>query len=143
MIRGVTTFRVRYPEVDRMGFAHHSCYFVWFELGRTELMREAGVPYGELEQTRGLSFPLVEAVARFKAPAHYDELLEVRTTVAELTRLRVGFEYRIIRPGDDMLLADGHTLHVAVDRDKRPRRMPAEVQQLLASKASDGQRSLI
>lgn len=126
-----------------MGFAHHSCYFVWFELGRTELMREAGIPYGELEQTRGWSFPLVEASARFKAAAHYDELLEVKTLLTGLSRLRVRFEYRIIRVEDGILLAEGHTVHVAVGRDKRPRRMPPEVQQRLAPWMSEGQRSLI
>ena len=118
--------RVRYPEVDRMNVVHHSHYFVWFEIGRTEVMRAIGLTYGELEQREGLFFPLVEAAARYRSPARYDEELDVHTKIARVDRLRVRFDYEIRRPQNGVLLADGHTVHVAVNGAGRPCRMPAE-----------------
>ncbi|MDQ7006765.1 MAG: thioesterase family protein [Acidobacteriota bacterium] len=120
----ITGFRVRYPEIDRMGIAHHSHYFVWFELGRTEWMRRRGMSYRQLEEREGVFFPLVEARSRFRAPARYDEELQVITRLDSLSRLRVRFDYRIVRPGDGRLLAEGMTAHVAADDRGRPRRLP-------------------
>lgn len=121
-----TRLRVRYPETDRMGVAHHTHYLVWFELGRTELMRRAGVPYGRLEE-EGLFFPVVELGARFLRSARYDEELEVHTLIAELRRARLRFDYELRRPGEGEPLALGHTVHAAVDRSGRPVRIPAEI----------------
>jgi acyl-CoA thioester hydrolase len=113
-----------------MGVAHHTHYLVWFELGRTELMRRAGVPYGRLED-EGLFFPVVELAARFLRPARYDEELEVRTAVAEIRRARVRFEYELHRPEGDGPLALGHTVHAAVDRAGRPVRIPGPLRAAL------------
>ncbi len=121
----VTAFRVRYPEVDRMAVAHHMHYLAWFEMGRTELMRSAGIPYGTVEETLGVMFPVVEVGARYRRPSRYDEPLEVRTTIADMAGPRVRFEYRIVRPPAGDLLADGFTVHAAVGRDGRPHRVPA------------------
>ena len=121
-----TRFRVRYPETDHMGVVHHVHYLVWFELGRTEYMRERGRPYSEMEKS-GVFMPVVEAQCRYHAPSHYDEELEVETVIASATRVRVEFAYRICRPADGRLLASGRTVHAATDPDGVPRRMPAEV----------------
>ncbi|MCU0230012.1 MAG: acyl-CoA thioesterase [Acidobacteria bacterium] len=128
-----TPFRVRYPEVDRMGVVHHTHYFVWFELGRTELMRSAGLPYGVLEDEEGILFPVVETGARYRRPARYDEALEVRTGIAALTPVRVRFEYRIERPADGSLLADGFSVHAAVGRDGRPQRLRHDIMARLST----------
>lgn len=128
-----TPFRVRYPEVDRMGVVHHTQYFVWFELGRTELMRSAGLPYGVLEDEAGILFPVVEAGARYRRPARYDEVLEVRTGIAALTPVRVRFVYRIERPTDGTLLADGFSVHAAVGRDGRPQRLRHDIMARLST----------
>jgi acyl-CoA thioester hydrolase len=123
----VTAVRVRYPEADRMGVAYHAHYLVWCELGRTEWMRARGCPYGELEERDGVFFPVVEAGVRYRAPARYDDELEVRTTLALLGGARVRFEYTVVRSRDGRLLATGFTEHAAVDRAGRPRRLSAEL----------------
>lgn len=127
---GSVAIRVRYPEVDRMGVAHHTTHFVWFEIGRTELMRHAGATYAELEED-GLFLPVIEATCSYRAPARYDDEVRVVTEVAEAGPVRVAFRYRIERVADGALLASGTTRHAAVDRSGRPRRLPARLRELL------------
>jgi acyl-CoA thioester hydrolase len=131
-----TTTRVRYPETDRMGVAHHTHYFVWFELGRTELMREAGCAYGELEDDSGVFFPVVEAAAEYKSPARYDELLEIETRLTAAEGVRVRFDYVVRRASGGRVLATGHTVHASCGRDGRPARLPEEVRARLAAAGS-------
>jgi acyl-CoA thioester hydrolase len=128
---GFVELRVRYPEVDRMGVAHHSHYFVWLEIGRTELMRARGVDYRRLED-EGVFLPVVEASCAYLAPARYDELLRVHTRIESSGGVRVSFSYRIERQADGRLLATGTTRHAAVDRSGRPRRLPGTIRGLLA-----------
>ena len=131
MRRESTRFRVRYPEIDRMGVAHHSCFLVWFELGRTEWLRASGLSYRALEQEHAVLFPVLEASLSIGAPARYDEELEVETAATRLDRLRVRFEYRIVRSVDGRELAHGHTMHVAADAEGRPRRLPGDLYERL------------
>jgi acyl-CoA thioester hydrolase len=126
----VLQVRVRYPEVDRMGVAHHANHFVWFEMGRTELMRARGVTYLKLEED-GIFLPVIEATCSYHAPARYDEELRIRTSLETATAVRVSFSYRIESETDGRLLASGSTRHAAVDRGGRPRRLPAELRELL------------
>lgn len=128
---GFVELRVRYPEVDRMGVAHHSHYFVWLEIGRTELMRARGVDYRRLED-EGVFLPVVEASCAYLAPARYDEVLRVHTRIESAGGVRVSFSYRIERQPDGRLLATGTTRHAAVDRSGRPRRLPGTIRGLLA-----------
>lgn len=123
--------RVRYPETDRMGVVYHAHYLVWFELGRTELMRSLGATYGKLEEEQGISFPVIALSARYRASARYDELLTVHTRLVEVGRVRVRFEYRILREEDGRLLVDGSTEHATVGPNGRPRRMPEELRRRL------------
>lgn len=111
-----------------MGVAHHSHHFVWFELGRTEWMRELGVPYARLEDNDEIYLPVVEARAEYHTPAKYDEHLVITTRLAWIKRVRMRLEYEIRRE-DDVLIATGHTIHAALDGAGRPRRLPAEVLQ--------------
>ena len=124
---GRTTTRVRYPETDRMGVAHHSHFLVWFELGRTELMRATGCSYRDLEDGEGIFFPVVEAQARYRAPARYDDVLDISTRMVLATGARVRFEYTISRAGDGAPIATGFTEHASVGRTGKPVRLPASV----------------
>jgi acyl-CoA thioester hydrolase len=121
---------VRYPEVDRMGVAHHTHYLTWFELGRTEWLREQGVPYASLEEHDGVLLPVVEAGASYLAAARYDDELIVTTRPAWIRRVRMRIEYEIARAVDGTRLATGHTVHAAVDRAGHPRRIPPALARL-------------
>jgi len=131
MRRTLTSVRVRYPEVDRMGVAHHTHYFVWFELGRTELLRELGCTYGEME-AQGVFMPVVEASCRYRSPVRYDEVLEIETELEEISASRVAFRYRLRRQGTDRPLADGGTVHATVNREGEVIRLPVEYRELLS-----------
>jgi len=124
----VVQVRVRYPEVDRMGVAHHASHFVWFEIGRTELMRAKGVTYRRLEDD-GIFLPVIEAA--YHAPARYDDLVRVVTRVEGASAVRIAFSYRVESEADGRLLATGTTRHAAVDGRGRPRRLPAGLRELL------------
>ena len=133
-----TSTRVRYPETDRMGVAHHTHYFVWFELGRTELMRACGCTYGELEDRDGVFFPVVSAGAEYRSSARYDETVEIETRLVAAEGVRVRFEYVLTRPGEDRVLATGFTVHAACGRDGRPVRLPASLRALLCGDVEGG-----
>jgi len=122
--------RVRYAETDQMGVAHHSSYLVWFEAGRTELIRDRGRSYAELEHD-GWLLVVVEARCRYRRPARYDDVLTVRTHLRALSPATLTFGYEIVRRTDGEALADGYTVHAAVDRTGRPRRIPADIRRLL------------
>jgi len=122
-----------------MGVAHHSHFLVWFELGRTELMREMGCAYGELEDRDGVFFPVVEVGARYRTPARYDELMNITTRLASVRGARVRFEYEVIRASDGTLLATGFTEHASVARDGRPSRLPEELRRKLAGAEGSGE----
>jgi acyl-CoA thioester hydrolase len=128
--------RVRYPETDRMGVACHGHYLAWFELGRTELMRGIGMTYLDLEERRGVHFPVVEVHARYREPARYDDRVEVSTRVAEIRGARVRFEYALIRVADGRQLASGYSVHAAVDRAGRPMRLPADLKRQLEGRSA-------
>jgi len=130
MSRGRTSLRVRYPEVDRMGVAHHSHFLVWFEMGRTELLRSLGCTYGEME-SEGIFMPVVEVSCRYRAPVRYDDLLEVETQLGEVSGSRVTFEYRLRRQGAEEVLAEARTTHATVNREGQVVRLPASYRDLL------------
>ena len=116
-----TTVRVRYAETDRMGLLHHANYFVYFEMGRTEFLRDRGFSYREIEDA-GHFLVIVEIGCKFKRPAYYDDLLTLRTTVARVTHVKIVHNYQVFRDG--LLLAEGHSTLACVDRDGRPQALP-------------------
>jgi acyl-CoA thioester hydrolase len=118
-----SSIRVRYAETDQMGIAHHAEYLAWFEVGRTDLLRQTGTTYRELE-AEGVRLPVIGASVRYFKPAYYDDLLEVRTEVTDVGGARIGFAYEVRRAGTDGPLATGATEHATVDATGRPRRMP-------------------
>ncbi len=113
--------RVRYQETDPMGFLHHACYFTYFEIGRTELLRAAGGNYRQMEAD-GLLVVVVKAECRFHRPARYDDLLRLRTTVVRVTTAKIEHRYELFR-GDE-LLATGQTTLAVLDRSGKVQPVP-------------------
>jgi acyl-CoA thioester hydrolase len=122
--------RVRYAETDKMGVVYHANYFVWFEVGRCELIRAVGYNYRDLEAD-GIALPVIEAHCEFKSPARYDDELQVKTWGELLSPARVEFRYEVSRPADGTLNAVGRTVHAAVDQSGRPVRLPDYIRDLL------------
>lgn len=110
-VRGEITLRVIVADTDLMGVVYNSNFLRWFEVGRTELLRDRGVSYASVE-ARGYSLPVTEAAFRVRQPARYDDQLRLETVVAALRSRRVTFGYRIYRGSD--LLVEGSTVHVPV-----------------------------
>jgi len=118
-----TEIRVRYAETDKMGIVHHSNYLIWFEAGRSELCRSRGFSYKEMEDDNALMV-VAESYVRYKSPAFYEDILTVRTRVAEVRSRSIRFIYEIVRESDDTLLAEGETLHLVTDENKKVKLIP-------------------
>ena len=117
--------RVRYKETDQMGIAHHGNYIVWFEIGRTDLCREVGFPYTEIEK-RGYFLVVTEIGCRYQIPFRYDDEVRIRTSVSRLASRAMTFAYEL-SCGDE-LRASGFSAHMWVDqKTRRPVRAEEEV----------------
>ena len=116
-----------------MGVAYYSNYLRWFEIGRTELLRQTGVPYKSIE-SQGLYFPVTEVSCRYFRPARYDDNIVIETTLAELGRATLTFRYKVYREESKELLASGSTKHACVDGQGRIARIPPELQAALDAK---------
>ena len=125
----VTEITVRYEETDRMGVAYYANYFVWFEVGRTAFLREAGVPYREMEDVHKIILPVVEAYCKYRKSVGFDEKVRIFTSIKDVRRRGLTFCYRL--EGDGGLLAEGYTRHVVVNPEGRPRSFTDEIYQLL------------
>ena len=130
-----TTLRVRYAETDQLGVVYYANFFVWFEIGRTELCRQLGFAYRDMEQQDGLYTIVAEARCRYKAPARYDDEILVRTCVRAVRRRVLVFGYEVYRQANDELIADGETVHVITDRNGRPRSLPDKYRDLFLAGA--------
>lgn len=128
-----TLVRVRYAETDKMGVVYHANYLVWFEIGRTEFCRARGFSYRDMEENDDSFLVVVESYCRYKAPAHYDDELLVRTHVTELRRRSLRFGYEIVRLSDGQIIAEGETGHVVTDAQGRVRSFPEGYAQLLSA----------
>lgn len=120
----VTTFRVRYAETDQMRVVYYANYLIWFEVGRAELCRDYGFNYSDMEREDGLCIIVAEARCRYKAPARYDDEIEVRTCLREARKRVLIFNYEVYRKSDAQLLAEGETTHVVTDLEGRPSSLP-------------------
>ncbi len=107
------TIRVRYPEVDAMGYLHHSRYFQYFEMGRVELLRSRGHSYADLERA-GIFFAVVKVECRYRAPARYDEELTLLTRIVKQTTVRIDHQYELRR--GPTLLAEASTTIACINR---------------------------
>jgi acyl-CoA thioester hydrolase len=118
------TIRVRYAETDQMGVVYHSNYLIWFEIGRVELMRALGFEYKLMESEDDCFIVVAEASCRYLQPARYDELLTIRTRIAQAGNRIVKYSYQLLRDSDRTLLATGATTHVICGRDGKPKQLP-------------------
>jgi acyl-CoA thioester hydrolase len=119
-----TRLRVRYAETDRMGVVYHANYFVWFEVGRVELLRQLGFSYRDMEQEDGCGIAVIDARCRYKAPARYDDEVIVRTHLEYVRESMVQFGYELVRADDRSLLAEGDTTHIVVDPEMKKVPLP-------------------
>ncbi len=126
-----TEVRVRYAETDQMGIVHHSNYLIWFESGRSDLCRARGFSYKSMEEEDNALMVVAESYVRYKAPAFYEDLLTIRTKVAEVRSRSIRFVYEVHRATDDVLIAEGETLHLVTDENKKVRIVPEIYKKLL------------
>lgn len=130
-VASVSTVRVRYAETDKMGVVYYANYLVWFEVGRTDLLRMLGWSYRDMEAA-GVSLPVIEAHCEYRRPAKYDDELDVRTQGRMLSPVRMEFRYEVVRRADQVVAAAGRTVHAAVDASGRPCRLPERIRQVFA-----------
>jgi acyl-CoA thioester hydrolase len=116
--------RVRYAETDQMGVVYHANYLVWFEVGRVELIRAVGIEYKRMEKEDDCHIVVADAHCRYHYSARYDEVLRIRTRIAESRNRIVKFSYEVFRDPDGQLLATGETTHVICGSNGRPKLLP-------------------
>lgn len=131
MYQSETHIRVRYGETDQMGYVYYGNYAMYYEVGRVESLRQLGLTYKEME-AMGVMMPVLENKSKYLAPARYDDLLRVVTTVKEKPGVRIKFEYEIFN-GENKLIHQGETLLVFVDmKTNKPCRPPEAMEKVLA-----------
>jgi acyl-CoA thioester hydrolase len=119
--------RVRYAETDQMGVVYHANHFIWFEIGRVELMRQLGFVYRDMEREHGCFIPVVDARCRYKAPARYDDEIIVRTHLKNVRESVIHFGYELVRASNGELLAEGETTHMILDAKMKAASLPANI----------------
>jgi acyl-CoA thioester hydrolase len=118
-----TRLRVRYAETDQMGVVYHANHFIWFEVGRVELLRQLGFSYRDMEQNDGCFIAVVDARCRYKAPVRYDDEITVRTQLKSVRESVIHFEYELVRD-DGELLAEGETTHIVTNEAMKAVQLP-------------------
>ena len=119
-----TKVRVRYAETDQMGVVYHSNHFIYFEVGRVELLRQLGFTYKEMEIQDECHIAVVDARCRYKAPVLYDDEVLVRTHLKNVREKMIHFGYELVRAATGELLAEGETTHIVADAQMKPRALP-------------------
>jgi acyl-CoA thioester hydrolase len=132
-----THYRVIYGDTDTMGVAYHANYLRWFEIGRTELLREWGLPYREIE-ARGFLLPVAEASCKYLQPAHYDDVLTIEATLDPNIRGSLKIDYRILSEDRETVHATGFTRHAFVNPDGKVIRPPKFFLDLIERQRRDG-----
>jgi len=116
--------RVRYAETDQMGVVYHANHFVWFEVGRVELLRQLGFSYKDMEEQDHCFIAVVDARCRYKAPAVYDDEILVRTWLKNIRESMIHFAYELVRMVDGTLIAEGETTHIVADAHMQKTNLP-------------------
>ena len=138
----ITSYRVIYGDTDQMGVVYYANYLRWFERGRSEFLRQIGLPYATIEE-QGYHFPVVEVSCHYNQSACYDDMVRIETELAELGRASLTFDYRIWREGDECLLATGSTKHACLDRRAQVTRMPKCLEDAVKAAARQAHRPII
>lgn len=128
-IRATLRYRVPFADTDQMGVVYYANFLIYFEMCREKLLRKIRLPYSEME-ARGYALPVVEAVCRYKSPAHFEDLLVIEARMTEVRSVRVKIECTVRR--GETLLADGWTVHACL-RNGKPARLPEEITSLAAA----------
>lgn len=128
-----TNIRVRYKDTDRMGLVYYGNYFTFFEVARSEFMRDLGYPYAQIE-AEGYNLVVTEASANYHDNTKYDALIIVKTMIYPVKRVRVRFEYRVFNE-KGRLLVSGHTVHACLNSDQKPTRIPAKLKEIIEKTA--------
>jgi acyl-CoA thioester hydrolase len=124
-VKNITAYRVIYGDTDQMGIVYYANYLRWFESGRSEFLRQIGLPYGTIE-AQGFHFPVTEVNCRYANSARYDDIVLIETELIELGRASLSFAYRILcQSNNDELLASGSTKHACIDRSGKLTRIPS------------------
>lgn len=131
MLSSSSTLRVRYAETDRMGVVYHANYLVWFEVGRTDLLRQQGWTYREMEAA-GVMLPVIDVRCEYRRSARYDDEIEVRTTGRLLSPVRMEFSYEVVLLHDGSIAAVGTSQHAALTPEGRPCRLPDRIREAFA-----------
>ena len=118
-----TSYRVIYGDTDQMGVVYYANYLRWFERGRSEFLRQIGLPYANIEAA-GYYFPVAEVTCRYAQSARYDDIIEIATQLVDQSRVYLVFEYKISRQVDHHILATGSTKHACIDREGQVKRIP-------------------
>jgi acyl-CoA thioester hydrolase len=119
-----TRIRVRYAETDQMGVVYHANHFIWFEVGRVELLRQFGFSYKNMEREDDCFIAVVDAHCRYRASVHYDDEVIVRTYLKHVREKVIRFGYELRRAETGELLAEGETTHIVADSKMKPRALP-------------------
>ena len=114
-----------------MGVVDYANYFVWFEVGRADLLRSLGWTYREMELA-GVTLPVIEAQCDYRRPARYDDEMDIRTEGRLLSPVRMEFTYEVVRRADQAVAAAGRTVHAALDPSGKPCRLPDRIRQAFA-----------
>jgi acyl-CoA thioester hydrolase len=126
-----TVVRVRYAETDNMGVVYYANYYIYFEIGRTEYLRNIGIDYRRMELEDDSFIFVAESKCRYRRPARYDDALRIRTRVVSVRRRTISFDYEILHNETAELLATGETIHVVCDSKGRPKAMPEKYRRML------------
>ena len=130
MIRKDVEIRVRYKDTDKMGVVYHSNYIVYYEVARTELFRELGIPYAEMEE-HGVMTPILEVESKYIAPAHYDEVITVRATIAEEPMARINITYEVLNEAGRIINTGRTVLGFVNSETRRPCRAPQQFVEII------------
>jgi acyl-CoA thioester hydrolase len=130
-----TSIRARYAETDQMGVVYHSNHFIWFEVGRVELLRQLGFSYKEMEREDDCFIAVVDASCRYRAPVHYDDEVVVRTYIKHVREKMIHFGYELRNAGSGKLLAEGETTHIVANSEMKPRALPEKYMRVFRAAA--------
>jgi acyl-CoA thioester hydrolase len=134
-LKNVTSYRVIYGDTDQMGVVYYANFLRWFERGRSEFLRQIGLPYKTIEE-QGCHFPVTEVGCRYSQSARYDDVVIIETELVAFGRATLSFNYRILREADNVLLATGSTRHACVDSRGRVARFPTTLKNALKAAPS-------
>ena len=130
--------RVRYAETDKMGFVYYGNYYIYFEVGRVEYMRNKGIDYKQMEIQDDSFIVVAESRCRYRRPARYDDPLRIRTRVTEFKRRTIRFSYEVLHDETGELLASGETVHVVCDGHGKPKTLPEKYRRVFNVQTDDG-----